>query len=229
MAATARLNLARLLRSTGEGAAAIALLRENVEWYAGAGGGDGALLSRCLLAAETDDRDSLEEVLTLARADENHMVTILALDGLARLSADEGEPERATELVAEADALHPQSLIARRRRPTRPRGSAEGLLAFLRVSLARLPRQWDARCPQHPSTMERRPTMCRPVRCKSVGETRVGRLAARPRGDGRRIERRPLPRPLRVVAQSWRRRRQALRASLTRASIGPDVTGKLGS
>src|SRR6186997_241522 len=39
------------------------------------------------LAAETDDRASLEEVLTLARADENHVVTILALDGLARLSA----------------------------------------------------------------------------------------------------------------------------------------------
>ena len=82
-------------------------MRENLEWYAGAGGGDGALLSRCLLAAQTDDRDSLEEVLTLARADENHVVTILALDGLARLSADEGEPERAAELVAEADALQP--------------------------------------------------------------------------------------------------------------------------
>ena len=51
--------------------------------YAGAGGGDGALLSRCLLAAQTDDRDSLEEVLTLARANENHVVTILALDGPA--------------------------------------------------------------------------------------------------------------------------------------------------
>ena len=72
-----------------------------------AGGGEGALLARCLLAAETDDRNSLEEVLTLARAEENHMVTILALDGLARLSADEGETQRATELVAEADALHP--------------------------------------------------------------------------------------------------------------------------
>ena len=107
MAATARLNLARLLRSTGQGAAAISLLRENVEWYAGAGGGDGALLSRCLLAAETDDRDSLEEVLSAARSDDNHLVTILALDGLARLSADAGEHERATELLAEADALHP--------------------------------------------------------------------------------------------------------------------------
>ena len=82
-------------------------MRENVEWYASAGGGDGALLSRCLLAAETNDRDSLEEVLSAARSDENHLVTILALDGLARLSADAGENRRATELLAEADALHP--------------------------------------------------------------------------------------------------------------------------
>ena len=107
MAATARLNLARLLRSTGNGTAAVPLLRENLEWYAGAGGGDGALLTRCVLAAETDDRDSLEGVLALARADENQLVTILALDGLARLSAVEGEHEHAIELVAEADALHP--------------------------------------------------------------------------------------------------------------------------
>ncbi len=107
MAATARLNLARLLRSAGDGAAAVALLKENLEWYAGAGGGDGALLSRCLLAIETDDRDSLEVVLALARAEETHLVTVLALDGLARLSAEAGDDVRARELVAEADALHP--------------------------------------------------------------------------------------------------------------------------
>jgi predicted ATPase/DNA-binding SARP family transcriptional activator len=107
MAATARLNLARLLRSTGNGTAAVSLLRENLAWYAGAGGGDGALLSRCVLAAQTNDKDSLEVVLALARADENQLVTILALDGLARLSAVKGEHGHAIELVAEADALHP--------------------------------------------------------------------------------------------------------------------------
>jgi len=107
MAATARLNLARLLRSIGNGPAAVSLLRENLDWYASAGGGDGALLSRCVLAAETHDRDSLEAVLNLARADENQQVAILALDGLARLSAEEGEHDHATELIAEADALHP--------------------------------------------------------------------------------------------------------------------------
>ncbi len=107
MAATARLNLARLLRTTGNGTAALSLLRENREWYASAGGGDGALLSRCLLAAETDDKDSLEMVLTLARTDENTLVTIQALDALARLSAAAGQHDDAAELVAEADALHP--------------------------------------------------------------------------------------------------------------------------
>ncbi|MGA9747982.1 MAG: BTAD domain-containing putative transcriptional regulator [Nocardioides sp.] len=107
MAATARLNLARLLRSAGDGAAAVSLLTENQEWYAGAGGGDGALLSRCVLAVETKDKESLQAVLTIARTEENHLVTVLALDGLARLSAEAGEHEHATELVAEADELHP--------------------------------------------------------------------------------------------------------------------------
>jgi tetratricopeptide (TPR) repeat protein len=107
MAATARLTLARLLRITGDGTAAVDLLKENLEWYAGAGGGDGALLSRCVLAAETDDRDTLEVVLELARAEANHLVTMLALDGLARLDADRGEHARATQLLAEADALRP--------------------------------------------------------------------------------------------------------------------------
>lgn len=49
----------------------------------------------------------VEGVLSAARSDENHLVTILALDGLGRLSADADENERATELLGEADALHP--------------------------------------------------------------------------------------------------------------------------
>ena len=50
LAATARLNLARLRRGTGD-AAATALLEENERWYASAGGGDFALLTNCILAA----------------------------------------------------------------------------------------------------------------------------------------------------------------------------------
>jgi predicted ATPase/DNA-binding SARP family transcriptional activator/tetratricopeptide (TPR) repeat protein len=107
MAATARLSLARMLRTTGDGEAAVALLEENLEWYAGAGGGDGALLSRCVLAAETGDQGSLEVVLALAREEANGLVTILALDALARWHADRGEHGHAVELLAEADALHP--------------------------------------------------------------------------------------------------------------------------
>ncbi|PKH41044.1 AfsR/SARP family transcriptional regulator [Nocardioides alpinus] len=107
MAATARLSLARLLRTSGDGAAAVPWLRENLDWYAGAGGGDGALLTRCLLAIETGDRAALDVVLALARADETPLVTVLALDGRARLSAEDGDHVRARELVAEADALHP--------------------------------------------------------------------------------------------------------------------------
>jgi hypothetical protein len=107
MAATARLNLARLLRSAGDGAAAVPFLEKNLEWYGGAGGGDGALLTRCLLAIESGDRHSLDVVLALARAEETHLVTVQALDGLARLSAEDGDDVRGRELVAEADALHP--------------------------------------------------------------------------------------------------------------------------
>jgi predicted ATPase/DNA-binding SARP family transcriptional activator len=107
MAATARLNLARLLRSTGDGAEAVALLQENLQWYDVAGGGDGALLSRCVLAAESGDTDELERVLGLARAEENQLVAVLALDGLALVHAQAGGHEHAAALLARADALHP--------------------------------------------------------------------------------------------------------------------------
>ncbi|MCW2832958.1 MAG: transcriptional activator domain [Nocardioides sp.] len=107
MVAAAKLNLARLMRSTGNGPAAVPYLRENLDWYAGAGGGDGALLSRCVLAAETDDETSLEVVLKLARSEKHDLVAVLALDGLARLQAEAGDPANATVLLAEADALYP--------------------------------------------------------------------------------------------------------------------------
>jgi predicted ATPase/DNA-binding SARP family transcriptional activator len=107
MAATARLNLARLLRSTGHGTQAVPLLRENLDWYDNAGGGDGALLSRCVLAAETRDVDQLDMVLGLAQAEENHLVAVLALDALATVHARRGARGHATELLEQADALYP--------------------------------------------------------------------------------------------------------------------------
>ena len=63
LAATARLNLARLHRSQGEHEAAVSLLEEDRRWYGSAGGGEGALLNRCMLEAETGNVSGLEDVL----------------------------------------------------------------------------------------------------------------------------------------------------------------------
>ncbi len=70
-AATARLNLARHLRGAGSNDAAVALLEENHRWYRSAGGGDFALLTDCVLAAERDDEDTLRSVLDEARSTDN--------------------------------------------------------------------------------------------------------------------------------------------------------------
>jgi hypothetical protein len=105
LAATARLNLARLLRSA-EQTSAVSLLEENQRWYAAAGGGDGALLNRCVLYAATADASSLRDVLAEATTTGNDEVRVYALDALARLAAPD-EPEHARRLLTEADALAP--------------------------------------------------------------------------------------------------------------------------
>ena len=109
LAATARLNLARLRRSTGAVSEAIALLEENERWYASAGGGDYALLSRCVLAACRDDGPELEEALRAARASGNLEVEVHALDALARLAAANGDVGSATLALAESDQLASQA------------------------------------------------------------------------------------------------------------------------
>jgi predicted ATPase len=106
LAATARLNLARLLRGTDRDAA-VALLEENERWYRSAGGGDFALLTHCVLSATRGDVRALEQVLVEARTSDNAEVTVFALDALARLAAESGEVGAARSLVAEADALAP--------------------------------------------------------------------------------------------------------------------------
>ena len=105
LAATARLNLARLRRTAGDVAEAIALLEENERWYASAGGGDFALLSRCILAACRDDGPELEEALRAARAEGNLEVEVHALDALARLAAARDDVGSATSRLAESDQL----------------------------------------------------------------------------------------------------------------------------
>jgi tetratricopeptide (TPR) repeat protein len=108
LAATARLNLARLLRGAGQGTEAVALLEENRRWYQSAGGGHFALLTDCVLAAERDDDGALWSVLDDARATRNLEVQVFALDALARLAAESKDREAAGKLLAESDRLAAQ-------------------------------------------------------------------------------------------------------------------------
>ena len=108
LAATARLNLARLLRTDGQREAALALLEVNERWYAAAGAGDYALLSHSLLSSERGDVRALEEELVEARDSGNIEVQVCALDGLARLAAEAGDLSAARARLADADDLAPQ-------------------------------------------------------------------------------------------------------------------------
>ena len=105
LTATARLNLARLLRGNGHGSEAFALLEENQRWYASAGGGDFALLTDCMLAATRDDGDALRSLVDEARLTDNVEVQVFALDALARLAAEDHDLATADELLAASDRL----------------------------------------------------------------------------------------------------------------------------
>lgn len=105
LAATARLNLARLLRSCGHRAHALALLEENERWYRASGGGDHALLNRCVLAAVRDDDGALNAVHEEARANGQVEVQVFALDALARLAAATGDGTRARQLLDDSNEL----------------------------------------------------------------------------------------------------------------------------
>jgi hypothetical protein len=91
MAATARINLARVMRATGQHHAAQALLRQCDDWYRTAGGGDGALLTRALLAATSDSDDAGLEAVTarqlLATADDTALAAVNVVDEVDRLDA----------------------------------------------------------------------------------------------------------------------------------------------
>jgi predicted ATPase/DNA-binding SARP family transcriptional activator len=112
IAATARTHLARTLRSAGDPAAARTLLEANDRWYRASGGGDGALLTRCLLgalAAEQGDGAALgdlQAVLSEARRHQDPETQTLALDALARAAAAAGDRPLAARLLEEADGLH---------------------------------------------------------------------------------------------------------------------------
>jgi hypothetical protein len=105
LAATARLNLARMLRSTGQTQEALTLLEVNEKWYEEAGGGEYSLLSHCLLSAERRDSRALEAALAEGRSLGNVEVEVCALDALARLAGDAGHTTTARARLAEADGL----------------------------------------------------------------------------------------------------------------------------
>jgi predicted ATPase/DNA-binding SARP family transcriptional activator len=113
IAATARAHLARTLRGGGDPATARTLLEANDRWYRASGGGDGALLTRALLAALAAERDAaavgdLEAVLGEARRHHDLETQTLALDALARAAAAAGDRALAARLLEEADGLHAQ-------------------------------------------------------------------------------------------------------------------------
>ncbi len=131
LASTARLNLARLRRAGGDDPGARRLLEENARWYDAAGGGDGALLNRCLLFAEAGDDAALERLLDEAGAAGNREVEVYALDALARIAAERGDRARARELLDTADSLAPAVVHLVDDHDRLDRSRAEHLMAAL--------------------------------------------------------------------------------------------------
>jgi hypothetical protein len=73
-------------------------------WYRTAGGGDGALLTRALLAATSDSDDAgLEAIVDQARLAGDHEAEVVMLDALALRVAERGQLAAARQLLATAD------------------------------------------------------------------------------------------------------------------------------
>ena len=114
-AAVARVRLARVLRETGDLASARAMTTTAMEWYAGYGGGEGALLGASTLAAldaEAGVAGSVERlgaVLDQAREAQDHEAEVLTLDALARSHAVAGELDQALDFLAQADEIMPSA------------------------------------------------------------------------------------------------------------------------
>ena len=133
VAATARTHLARGLRNLGDETTARALLEENDRWYRASGGGDGALLTRCLLAALSVGPDAgaaardLRTVLDEARQHQDLEIQTLALDGLGRAAAARGDlPGGGAAPRGGGRPPRPGPAQPRRRRPCRREGRPHG-------------------------------------------------------------------------------------------------------
>ncbi|HEX5086401.1 MAG TPA: BTAD domain-containing putative transcriptional regulator [Nocardioides sp.] len=110
LAALARVHLGRVLRTLGKRSEARAQLTAATSWHRDAGGGEGAALGACLLAAmdaaEQRDEESvsrLEAILETARSEGDAPAEVFALDALARLSASRSDHALAKELCETAD------------------------------------------------------------------------------------------------------------------------------
>ncbi|MEV6490095.1 BTAD domain-containing putative transcriptional regulator, partial [Actinoplanes sp. NPDC051633] len=103
-AALASARLGRTLRFAADPVAARAAAEWSQRWYSAAGGGDGLLLARYVLAALDADPDRLTETVTIARETPDVEVEVLALDALARLLAERGDEAGARAALADADA-----------------------------------------------------------------------------------------------------------------------------
>ena len=103
--ATARTTLARLMYATGDDVVARTLLEQTDRWYRSAGGGDGVLLVRALLAAVSGSA-GLADVLAEARLAEDREAELVALDALARAAASRDDTATAVRLLEQADAVH---------------------------------------------------------------------------------------------------------------------------
>jgi len=99
------------MRTTGDEEAARSLLEQNDRWYRSAGGGDGALLTQCLLAAVNartisgGNAEELHDILDRGRSVGDPEVQVYAADALARLASERGELAKAHELLRAADRI----------------------------------------------------------------------------------------------------------------------------
>jgi hypothetical protein len=86
-----------------------------MEWYAGYGGGEGALLGASTLAALDAEAgvagsvDRLCAVLDQARQVQDHEAEVLTLDALARGHAVAGQWDQALGCLAQADEIMPSA------------------------------------------------------------------------------------------------------------------------
>jgi tetratricopeptide (TPR) repeat protein len=115
LVAVARIRLGRVLRGLGQPESARSMILLARHWYDAYGGGEGALLADCILAAlDAEDgiagaAQRLITTLDSARQAPDHEIEVLSLDALARSHAEAGRISEARELIAAADQNMPSA------------------------------------------------------------------------------------------------------------------------